>query len=164
MDVRGKRHIEQAPDIFYMNVIPIKKKWTQKIYISTSLLLVTSYKSRAKYRKFRERGNVSNNENPPCSRVTRIIKNSKSIKFNVRQHRSVHLKISKVKRRRYKKKFKGATQSYHTVILDEILKPLESHELTMVILHELHIYIYIHSHLEGKKSLTPTQKSLHFNK
>lgn len=60
----------------------------------------------------------------------------------MRQHRSVHLKISKVKRRRYKKKFKGATQSYHTVILDEILKPLESHELTMVILHELHIYIY----------------------
>lgn len=123
------------------------------MYISTR----SSYKSRPKCRKFREReSNIANNENPHrCSRVTRIIKNSKLIKFNARQHRSVHLKISKVKRRRYKKKeknFKGATiaQSYHTVILDEILKPLESHELTMVILHELHIYIYIYSYLDEK--------------
>lgn len=30
MDVRGKRHIEQAPDIFYMNVIPIKKNGRRK--------------------------------------------------------------------------------------------------------------------------------------
>lgn len=133
------------------------------MYISTR----SSYKSRSKCRKFREReSNIANNENPHrCSRVTRIIKNSKLIKFNARQHRSVHLKISKVKRRRYKKKeknFKGATiaQSYHTVILDEILKPLESHELTMVILHELHIYIYIPTwtkkitHTNPKKSFT----------
>lgn len=131
----------------------LKKMDAENIYFN---FVVTSYKSRAKYRKFRERGNVSNNENPPCSRVTRIIKNSKSIKFNVRQHRSVHLKISKVKRRRYKKKFKGATQSYHTVILDEILKPLESHELTMVILHELHIYIYIYTFPLGGEKITYT--------
>lgn len=89
------------------------------------------------------------------------------------QHRSVHLKISRVKRRKYiyikKETLRKRSRKVTIAILDEILKPLESHELTMVILHELHTHTHTHIYIyvptwRGKNHSHQSKKVLHFNK
>lgn len=112
------------------------------------------------YRKFR-----ACNENPCCSRVTCIIKKKfkvDKIQHRMHQHRSVHLKISRVKRRKYiyiyiKRNFKKAiTKSYHSNIgwnIKTLRKPRTYHGN---IARTSHTHISIYTFPLGGEKITHT--------